>query len=372
MTLPDPTLPDPALPSSIELHRVRVPLVEPMRSAHGLESDRWSILVAALSDDGHVGWGECPALHAPTYTSEWHEGAWSVLSDHLVPAALAGRDGGIRGHPMASSAIEGALVDLELRRRGSTLAAVIGADRSRVQSCAVIGIAEGIDALMNAIAAKVDMGHRAVKLKIRPGWDLEVVRAVRSAWPQLSLAVDANGSYAAPADRGVLHQIDQLGLDYIEQPLAPGDLVEHACLAAELSTLVALDESVLTISDVDTALALGHLDAVNLKPARLGGVAATLAVHDRLLEHGVGMWCGGMLELGVGRASALAVAALPGCTFAADLGPSASYVAEDVTAPFELDADGTIMVPTGPGIGRSPLAGRLAAVTVERSVFGPA
>ncbi|MFP4511898.1 MAG: o-succinylbenzoate synthase [Acidimicrobiales bacterium] len=353
----------------IELIRVCVPLVAPLVSAHGAEHDRWSILVRVIGGDDAEGWGECPALAAPTYTSEWHAGAWSVLLDHLGPAALAGRPAGIRGHPMAASAIEGALVDLELRRRGISLADALGATQQRVATCAVLGVGTDIDRLLAEVRQRLDAGVRAVKLKVAPGWDADPLRAVREAWPDLWLAADANGSFgdAAPAE---LAWVDELGLAYLEQPLAPDELVASARLADRMRTPIALDESATSVGMVETALALGPFGGVNLKPSRLGGLVACADVHAMLVERDVAMWCGGMLELGIGRAAALAVAALPGCRLPTDLGPSAAYVLDDVTDPIVAEPDGMLSVPDGPGIGRVPDPGRLDEVTVARRSIG--
>jgi o-succinylbenzoate synthase len=355
---------------SIELIRVCVPLANPIEAAHGVEHDRWSILIRVLGVDGTEGWGECPALAAPTYTAEWHEGAWAVLLNYLAPAALAGRPAGVRGHPMAVSAIEGALVDLELRRRGVSLAQAIGAERATVPVCAVVGIASSVDDLLGRVEVAGRQGYQAVKLKIRPGWDLEPLRAVRSAWPGLPLAADANGSFERADALSRLAPLDDLGLLYLEQPLPADDLVGTAELVSGLVTPVALDEGAPTLGAVEAALALGAVGAVNLKPARIGGLVACVDVHGLLVERGVPMWCGGMLELGIGRAAALAVAALPGCVLPTDLGPSERYVDQDVVEPFVLAPDGTLAVPTGPGIGRIPRPDRLDEVTIARRTIG--
>jgi o-succinylbenzoate synthase len=353
----------------IDLIRVSIPLVSPLVSAHGVEHDRSSILVRVEGVDGAEGWGECPALAAPTYTSEWHEGAWSILLNHLAPAALDGRSAGVRGHPMAISAIEGALIDLELGRRGVSLAQAIGATRSKVPMCAVLGIENDIDTLLGEVERRIEAGVGAVKVKVRPGWDVEPLAAVRATWPDLWLAADANASFdGLDVDR--LRQIDELGLAYLEQPLDADDLLGTARLSNQMATPIALDESATGVSIVEAALALGPLGAVNLKPARVGGVVASVDLHQLLVDHGVSMWCGGMLELGVGRATALAVAALPGCTMPTDLGPSAAYVVDDVTDPIVLESDGTIAVPDGVGIGRRPDPERLDEVTVARRTIG--
>jgi o-succinylbenzoate synthase len=350
---------------SVDLVRVCVPLSRPIESAHGVEHDRWSILVRVEGVDGAEGWGECPALAAPTYTGEWHEGAWSILLNHLGPAALAGRSAGVRGHPMAVSAIEGALIDLELRRRGISLAEAVGATRPHVPVCAVVGIAATTDALLDQVDARVAAGYRSVKLKIRPGHDLEPLAAVREQWPELALAADANGSYD-PSDHAALAALDELGLAYLEQPLDPDDLVGAARLADAMQTPVALDESASSLGAIAAALAIGPVGAVSLKPARLGGLVASVDAHALLVEQGVPMWCGGMFELGVGRAAALAVAGLPGCSLPTDVGPTSEYLAADVVVPFSLRADGTVEVPRGPGTGCLLDADLLDDVTIAR------
>jgi O-succinylbenzoate synthase len=355
---------------SVELIRVCAPLVSPMESAHGVEHDRWSILVRVVGADGAEGWGECPALAAPTYTSEWHEGAWMVLLNHLAPAALAGRPAGLRGHPMAVGALETALVDLELRRRGVPLVEAIGATQDAVPVCGVVGIAPSVDELLARVERLGHEGYQAVKLKIRPGWDLEPLRAVRRTWPALPLAADANGAYDRAVAAELAPDLDALELMYLEQPLAADDMVGAAWLARSMETPLALDEGATTLHTVEAALALGGVGAVNLKPARLGGLVASVDLHAMLVERGVAMWVGGMLELGVGRAASLAVAALPGCTLPTDLGPSSRYVEHDVVEPFELTDGGLLPVPTGPGIGRVPDPDRLEEMAVARRVVG--
>ena len=354
-----------ARPVAVELRRVRVPLREPIVAAHGTESERRVVIVRAVGADGAEGWGECDALAWPTYTPEWHDGAWLVLRDVLVPAVLAERDPGVVGHPMAAAAIEAAVVDLGLRREGRSLAAALGAVRTHVASRAVVGIAPSVDDALGAVERRVHAGHRAVKVKVRPGDDVEVLRAVRSSWPDLDLAADANGSYDLDGARRLLAAVEPLGLDHLEQPLRAPDLLGHAELRRGTGVPIALDESAPDLVAVRLAVDLGAADAVNVKPARLGGVIAAVAARDHLASRSVRAFCGGMYELGVGRAASLAVAALPGLDAAADLGPSSAYVDRDITEPFELGPDGTLEVPAGVGVGRVPDLGLLDGCTVE-------
>lgn len=353
-------------PTSVELRRVRVDLVEPIVAAHGTESVREVVVVRVVGPDGTSGWGECDALLRPTYTSEWQDGAWAVLRDLLAPAALTGVPHGVVGHPMAVAALETALVDLALRGEGRSLAAALGATSTRVASRAVVGIGP-VDDVVAAVARRVESGHRAVKLKIRPGHDVAPLRAVRAAWPDLVLAADANGSYDLAAARDVVRALAALDLHHLEQPLGRGDLLGHAEVRRSAPVPIALDESAVDLDAVATAAALGAVDLVNLKPARLGGPSDSLRMRDLLVERGLTGFCGGMYELGIGRAAALAVAVLPGLDGTADLGPSDAYVRHDITPSIVLGADGTLGVPDGPGLGTEPDPDRLEAATVEHA-----
>lgn len=385
--------------AAVVLHRVRVPLLEPFVAAHGTETDREVTLVEVVGTDGRSGWGECDALARPTYTAEHAAGAWLRLRDDLVPKALAGRSIRTDDAPMAASALLAAALDLDLRRRGESLARSLqvaqaevrptvassaaptrAADRSTddalrrdVPCTAVVGRQPSIDDLVARVDRRVAEGYGSIKLKIAPGWDVEPLRAVRERWPDLALAADANGAYAETdaAPGAVLRALDELGLDYLEQPLAADDLAALARLADALATPVALDESIGSAADLDEALAYGVRYVVNCKPARVGGPDEALAVVRRAMASDLSVFVGGLLELGVGRAFALAFAALAACDLPTDLGPSSRYVADDVTAPIDLVPGGRLAVPDGPGLGVAPRPVRLAAVTVERVELTP-
>lgn len=323
---------------------MRLALRRPLVAAHGSEGHKEALLVRAVGVDGSEGWGECAALGAPTYSPEWVGGAETVLRDFLVPAALSGRPAGIVGHPMASAALESAVLHLRLAAAGSSLAAWLGAVRARVPCGVVAGVAASVDALLAEVEGYVADGYRRVKLKIRPGWDVEPVRAVRSAWPRLDLSVDANGVYAVTDLDGALRTLDGLELVEIEQPLPGPDLLGLAQARRRLGTPVCLDESLGSAAALEVALALGAIDHVNLKPGRVGGVGEALRVHDLALARGVPLWVGGMIETGVGKAVNVALAALPGATLPGDLPASGRWFVEDVTEPWELGADGTMAV----------------------------
>jgi len=355
------------LVAALELRRVRVALLEPFVAAHGAEHVREVVLVHAIGHDGRHGWGECVALSHPTYSAETTDSAWLALRDVLAPGFLAGARVAVGDHPMAWTALETALVDLELRGAGRSLVAALGAAPRLLDACAVVGLQSTADATVAAVRRRVDAGHRSVKLKIEPGRDLDRLLAVRSTFPDVGLSADANGSYTTD-DRSHLVRIGAVGLDYLEQPLPATDLAGLAELVGHLPVPVALDESVGSPADLDRAVEAGAGSVVNVKPGRVGGIAASVAVLDRASEAGWGAFVGGMLETGVGRAVALAVASLDACTLPTDLGPSGRYFAADLTAPFELLEGGRLRAPDAPGIGVVPRMDRLDDVTRDRTV----
>lgn len=351
---------------AFDLWRVSFELRTPHTSAHDHEHHRQVVLVQAHLADGTVGWGECSALVAPTYTAEHLDGAWLVLRDHLVPAYLAGRAPRVVGHPMASAAVVTAISDALLRRVDRSLAtelaeALGGNPAAAVASAAVVGRHPTTDALLATVARRLDAGAELIKLKVGEVGDLDAVAAVRASWPEVPVAVDLNGT----GTDALLRPLDRMGLAYLEQPAPADELVVSAQVAGELSTPVALDESVATAGDLDAAVALGAGRVLNVKPARCGGPHLAAALVGRARHAGWDVFVGGMLESGVGRAAALAVAATPGCTLPTDLGPSAAYVDDDLTEPLGTDAAGRVVVPGGPGIGRVPRPERLDAAAVD-------
>lgn len=362
---------------AVELVRVELELVRPVATSRGVHTLRPLVLVRVETDSGE-GWGECEALAAPGYVAEDADGAARVLEEHLVPLVLsAGRElegaadamsllGRVRGHEMAKAALEMALLDAELRASGESLARRIGATSARVAAGATVGEGPVDEVLAEARDAR-RAGIARLKCKVVAGRGVAHVAAVRSELPELALSVDANGSYrlARDEDLAALRELDRLGLVAIEQPLAPDDLVGHARLAAACDTPIVLDESVTSLGELESAIALRSCDGVSLKAARLGGVLAAVAVRDRCVEAGLSLLAGGMLESGLGRAASLAVAALDGLDLPGDLGPSDRYFSPDLTAPH-VAVDGWIAVPDVPGIGAAPLAEALASRAVRR------
>jgi O-succinylbenzoate synthase len=362
---------------TVELLLVELPLVRPFRTSFGEVSDKRCVLVRVETDDAE-GWGECVADTRPDFSGEFNEGAWLVLRDFLAPALFRAGDvdavaaelafGEVRGNPMAKAALLDAVIDAELRASGSSLATWLGADRARVECGVSIGIAPSTETLLEQVTGYLEQGYRRIKLKIEPGIDVERVRAVRDAHPSILLSVDANAAYS-PADVDVFRSMEDADLLMIEQPLHHEDLLRHAELQALLGTDLCLDESIRSVADASTALELGACRIVNIKQGRVGGVLEAKRIHDLCLDRRVPVWCGGMLETGVGRALNLALAALPGFTLPGDTSASARYFHDDLTEPFELAPDGTMAVPAGPGIGVIPRPDRLRACVIRRELL---
>lgn len=350
---------------AVELLRVQLPFVRPFRTSFGTEANKDAILVRSVDPDGLSGWGECVAMTAPLYSGEWTGGAWLVLRDFLVPALLEGRASGIRGHPMAKAAVEASLLDLDLRQRGVNLSGHLGGVRDRVECGVSLGIEDDMDVLLGEVRRFADAGYRRIKLKIEPGHDVESVREVRRTFPSVALTVDANAAYHADdADR--LRRLDEFGLEYVEQPLGKDELLAHADLQRQMDTAVCLDETITSASVAADAIRVEACRVINIKPGRVGGIREAVRIHDVAQSAGIPVWCGGMLETGIGRAMNLAVASLPNFSLPGDTSGSDRYFARDITEPFVVASDGTMAVPKGPGIGVDPLPDVLDEFTVER------
>lgn len=351
----------------VELHRFALPLVRPFRTSYGVETARHGFLVRVLGPDGE-GWGECVAEVEPLYSPEYTAGAYEVTKRFLLPrldpadvqaAGIAERLAPVRGHRMAKAALEAAVLDAECRMDGISLATRLGTIPRLVPAGVAVGIQPSVAELLDVVGGYVAQGYRRVKLKIEPGNDVVPVRAVRERFGDaLMLQVDANQAYSL-ADVAALEALDAFGLQHIEQPLPEDDLFGHARLAELIATPICLDESICSVRQAAEALALGACSVVNVKPARVGGVLEAVRIHDLCLARGVDLWCGGMLETGIGRAANLALAALPGFTLPGDLSASDRYFHRDLTEPFVLE-DGCLRVPSGAGIGVTPLASALA------------
>ncbi|MEU9358439.1 o-succinylbenzoate synthase [Streptomyces sp. NPDC048301] len=361
--------------SGVELLRIRMPLVAPFRTSFGTQDVRELLLVRVVTPTGE-GWGECVALADPHYSSEYVDGAEHVMRDYLVPALLRAEEvsahrvaqilAPVKGHRMAKAALEMAVLDAELRARDTSFATALGSARDSVPCGVSVGIMDSIPQLIDVVGGYVDAGYARIKLKIAPGWDVDPVRAVRERFgDDLLLQVDANTAYTL-SDVPQLQRLDPFGLLLIEQPLEEEDVRGHAELARHISTPICLDESIVSARSAADAIALGACRIVNIKPGRVGGYLEARRVHDVCAAHGVPVWCGGMLETGLGRAANVALASLPGFTLPGDTSASDRFYRTDITEPFVLDA-GRLRVPSGPGLGVTPIPEALTEVTTRKS-----
>jgi O-succinylbenzoate synthase len=368
-----------------ELRTIRMPLVSPFETSFGIERDRVAILVRVIGTiDGErrpvevQGWGECVAMEAPLYSSEYAEAAAGVLRRYLVPRLLAASNAGTDvtaetvdallepfiGHRMAKAALEMAVLDAQLRGTGQSLAAYLGATRTSVPSGVSVGIQPSVATLLDVVGEYLAEGYVRIKLKIKPGFDVVPVEAVRERFGELiPLQVDANAAYTL-ADARVLRRLDAFDLLLIEQPLAEDDLRQHAELARLVRTPICLDESIVSPRAAADAIALRACSVINIKAGRVGGYLTAKRIHDLCRANGIPVWCGGMVETGLGRAANAALAALPGFTLPGDVSASDRFYAQDITEPFVLD-DGRITVPTGPGLGVTPISSVLESYTVS-------
>ena len=359
------------------LRIVELPLISPFTTSFGTQTVRRALLVE-VEGDGVKGVGECAAGIEPGYSSETCAGALLALRDHILPSVVGGKEADVaghargwawvRGHQMAKAAAEMALLDQAGRASGQSLAQILGGRRSRIGCGVSIGIQPSLAATLTAVEGYLEEGYQRIKLKCKPGYDIELARAVRRRFPGTSLMLDANSAYAL-SDLDRLRALDEFDLMMIEQPLATDDFVDHAALQAAIRTPVCLDESVHSLAAAHTAVALQAGRIVNLKPGRVGGFLVAAAIHDVCQAHGWPTWVGGMLETGLGRAANVALAGLPNNTLPGDTSASDRYFHADlIPEPFRLAPDGTLPVPTGPGLGVAPDPRRLQETTLEYEV----
>ena len=349
---------------SITLHRVAMPLVRPFETSFGRQTAR-VVLLLHVRTDVSEGWSECVAMEAPLYSSEYVDGCEHVIRHHLAPALLATPTvtaemvgsllSFVVGHRMAKAALESAILDAQLRASGASFGTYLGAVSDWVDCGVSVGISPDLETLLAEVSGYVDAGYRRIKLKIKPGWDLEPVAAVRRLiGADALLQVDANTAYTA-ADIDHLRELDAFNLLLIEQPFVEEDIATHVALALAIETPVCLDESIVSAGVARDAIERGATSVINIKPGRVGGYLEAVRIHDLCVARDVPVWCGGMLETGVGRAGNVALAALSGFTLPGDTSASDRYFAEDlIEEPFVLGSGehaGQLAVPTGPGTG---------------------
>ena len=360
---------------AVELRRIRMALVAPFETSFGVQTER-DILLLKVFTDAAEGWGECVAGEEPLYSPEYVDGAQHVLIHHLLPRLLdrelAAADvarllGPVHGHPMAKAAIEMAVLDAELTARGESFGHFFGAVRKEVDCGVSVGIHATVPALLKTVGGYLDQGYRRIKLKIKPGWDVEPVRAVRERFGDVPLQVDANTAYQI-SDAEHLAELDPFGLLLIEQPLPEEQVLAHAKLAKVVRTPICLDESITSAQAAADAIELGACRIINVKPGRVGGYLEGRKIHDLCAASGVPVWMGGMLETGIGRAGNVAMAAMLDFTLPGDTSASDRYYHRDVTEPFVLH-DGRLKVPAGPGLGVTVDEEFLDSITHWRQVI---
>src|ERR1700682_3291974 len=362
---------------AVELRRISLSLVAPFETSFGVQTERDVLLLKAVTSDG-VGWGECVAMEEPVYSPEYVDGAQHVLIHHLLPRLLdqagleaehvAGLLRPLHGHQMAKAAIEMAILDAQLRARGQSFAKYFGAVRSAVDCGVSVGIHASIPELLKTVGDYIDQGSRRIKLKIKPGWDVEPVRAVRERFGDVPLQVDANTAYKA-TDGPHLAQLDEFGLLLIEQPLPEEEILAHTDLAAVVRTPICLDESIVSAGVAADAIRLGACRIIKIKPGRGGRYLEARRIHDVCAANRVPVWMGGMLETGIGRAGNVAMAAMQNFTLPGDTSASARPYARDLTAPFVL-RDGRRDVPSGPGLGVDVDLELLESITKWKQTVG--
>jgi O-succinylbenzoate synthase len=347
---------------AIELRRISLPLVTPFRTSFSTETHRDILLVRVETDDA-VGWGECVSGNEPLYSNEYVEGSQQVMIDHLIPRLFAFRSRAmsahdvaqilrpVKDHRMAKAALEAAILDAQLRENNVSLASHLGSIHELVPSGVSVGIANSLDELVSTVGGYLDEGYARIKLKIEPGWDIEPVRVIRKTFgDQVPLQVDANTAFTRE-DGPLLAQLDPFNLLLIEQPLPEDDITGHALIARQVRTPICLDESIVSAQVAIDAIERGACSIVNIKAGRVGGYLEAVRIHHVCQQRGVPVWCGGMLETGIGRAMNVALAGLPNFTVTGDISASERFWKQDIVQqPIRLES-GQVRLPSGSGAG---------------------
>jgi O-succinylbenzoate synthase len=369
----------PLIIQSIELREIRLPLINFFETSFGRTTERRIVLARVRDADGAEGWGECTAGEGPFYSDEWTDSVWDTLCEFLGPMVLGREAAGaagvfalmkpVRGHRMAKATIETACWDLEAKQLGVPLWKHLGGTRNEIASGVSIGIQDTPEILLEKIRREVDAGYQRIKIKIKPGWDAGIVARVRKEFPDIRLMGDANSAYTL-ADVPLFKELDLFNLMMLEQPLAHDDIFDHAQLQRQIQTAICLDESIRTPEDARHAIALGSCRIINVKLGRVGGHAQAKRVEQVARENDIPVWCGGMLESGIGRAHNIAMATLAGFSLPGDVSASARYWEEDIVEPpVMVSSKGTITAPGAPGIGFNLNLPRIDALTVRKQTI---
>ena len=366
----------------VELRELRMNLVHPFETSFGTTTERRIVIVKVLarsSEGEFAGYGESTAGEGPYYSHETYQTAWHILTDFIIPQTV-GREfatasnfasvvRGIRGHKMAQAGLETALWDLEARIANRPLWELLGGTRTRIDCGVSIGIQPTVEGLLSKIQTELNAGYRRIKIKIKPGWDIQVVHEVRQAFPKIPLMADANSAYSL-ADIDLFRKLDRYDLMMIEQPLHDEDIIDHATLQGSIQTPICLDESIHSADDARKAIGIGACRIINIKLGRVGGHRAAREVHDLCRDNGIPVWCGGMLESGIGRAHNIAMSSLENFSLPGDVTASSRYWERDIIDPeVVVDRDGRIMQRNDSGIGYIVNEARVAEFTVRSQVF---
>ncbi|MFS0750599.1 o-succinylbenzoate synthase [Oceanobacillus sp. 1P07AA] len=362
----------------ITMHKVSMRMKNPFTTSFGTEQDRSFVIIEATDELGNIGWGECVTSDSPLYIEEFTDGSWVMLEQFLVPLALqhewehpdelAELFAPFKRNNLAKAVIDAAAWDIYTKRQGISLADALGGTKKEIEVGVSLGIEEDMEKLLMNIKEKVDEGYKRIKVKIKPGKDVEVVKEIREYYPDIPLMVDANSAYTLD-DIDLLKQLDPYNLMMIEQPLTAGDLIDHAELQKHLETPICLDESIHSYDDARKAIQLGSGKIINMKVGRVGGLSIMKKIHDLCEEAEIPMWCGGMLESGIGRAHNIAVTSLANFTLPGDTAASSRYWQEDIIDPEVFVHDGIVQVPSDPGIGYNVSREKLAKYTVQKKTF---
>ena len=364
----------------IELREIELPLKWPFETSFGRTTRRRILLVKAFDRDGACGYGECVAGENPFYNHETIDTAWLMTTQYIAPLlAAAGVESAsqvsraldlIRENRMAKAGVEAAVWDLEAKIAQVPLWQHIEGTREEITCGVSIGLQNSTEELLDKVSRELESGYQRIKIKIKPGKDVQLVEAVRARFPAVTLSVDANSAYNIETDTPLLKRLDNYNLLMIEQPLAPGDLVDHGKLQRELQTPICLDESIVSLTNARHAHELGACRIINIKLGRVGGYSEAQSIQAFGLAHGLPVWCGGMLEAGIGRAHNIALSTLPGFTLPGDVSASERYWEEDIVEPpVTVSREGTIRAPTGHGIGYEVNEARIEALTVRREII---
>ncbi len=362
----------------LTLREIHMPLLSPFQTSFGVSHLRRIVLIE-LETDSATGWGECVAGEDPFYSYETVETAWHILRDHIwrmlkdreIKSVVEISDAlsPIRGHNMAKAAIESAAWDAEAKSQNTPLWKHLGGTREEIPCGVSIGIQPDIETLLAKVEKELSAGYQRIKIKIQPGWDIKPVEILRERWPRIRLMVDANSAYTLK-DAAHLKELDRFYLIMIEQPLSWDDIYNHATLQKQLETPICLDESIHSVADAQVAIKLGACRIINIKMGRVGGHTQAKKIHDLCQENGIPVWCGGMLESGIGRAQNIALSTLPNFVLPGDVSASKRYWAEDIINPeVGVTPHGTIKVLQAPGIGYEPRVDRIESLTKRKEVL---